>query len=221
VIRGKPEGARSATRSRCRVAAGQHVQHLGPVDDVLARQQVGRISRPEQDAAAPQIGAPSPFAHRYAALIEPAARRGLGDLSAPLTRGRGGKVAQPDEALQMVGEIGRQRRVVIVEPAKRHGLAAKMNLAGNNALARDFVPGHRILGHGEQPQRVAPAQLERVERGPPAQEMEPFGQAGQRRRALVANPHQAPPRGDVALLAARLDPLQQAHAARSLPIFSE
>ena len=86
-------------------AAGERVEQAGAVDRVGARQDVGRIGGPEEDAAAPQIGAPGGLADLLAMGGKPGAGDPLGPLGAALARRRGRKVAQPCEAVQIEGEI--------------------------------------------------------------------------------------------------------------------
>jgi hypothetical protein len=53
-------------------AARQRVEHRGAIDQVLARQDQRRMRGPEQDAAAPEIGAPGGIGDLLAMRIQPA-----------------------------------------------------------------------------------------------------------------------------------------------------
>ena len=91
-------------------AAGERVEHRGAVDRIGARQDVGRVSGPEQDAPAPQVGPPGRLADLLGMGGEPFAHDLLGALGAALAGRGGGEVAQPGEALQLGREIGGQAR---------------------------------------------------------------------------------------------------------------
>ena len=104
-IRGRPGQRLVGAALEMAGAAGERVEQARAVDRVGAGEDVGRIGGPEQDAPAPQIGAPGRLADLLGDGGEPFAGDPFGELGAALARRRGGKVAQPGEALQIVGEI--------------------------------------------------------------------------------------------------------------------
>ena len=84
-------------------AAGERIQQCGPVPGISARQDVGRISGPEEDALAPQARRPG-LVDPGAVGDQPAADDRFGQPRALLPRRRCREVAEPREALELLGD---------------------------------------------------------------------------------------------------------------------
>ena len=140
------------------------------------------------------------------------ARDRFGALGAALARRRGGKVAQPGEALQIGGEILGQADRGEIQAFDRDFGAVVGEDAAEQGLARRLVAGDRVLGHRDQLQRHPAAQPQRVERRPPGEAVQAVIEAlEQRQAAVVADPDQPLARLDLALARLALHPFEEAH----------
>ena len=74
---------------------GERVEHAAAIDEVGRGQDQRRVCRPEQDAPAPQIGAPGRFAHLVGMRVEPAPHQRFGHRRRLRARRHRRKVAQP------------------------------------------------------------------------------------------------------------------------------
>ena len=86
---------------------------------------------------------------------QPAADHGLGEAGAFLARGGGGEIAQPGEALQLLGDRARAAERGEVELGERHGLAADREAAGEQRFAALAVAGDMVARDGGELQRLA------------------------------------------------------------------
>jgi hypothetical protein len=196
-------------------AARKRVEKQGAIAAVATGQYVGRIGRPEEDPAPPQIGAPGPFRHRVGMLGEPLLDQFLGELGGALAGRRGGEVAKPLEALQIVGKVGGQGRVVEIQAFGRDLDSAADEASVQDRLPGRLVPGHRILGNREQLERMAAAEAQGVERRSPGQAVDHRRQLLAERGAVTAaDPDQPFARLDLAGVR-RVDLLEQAHRRKS------
>jgi hypothetical protein len=139
----------------------------------------------------------------------------LGELGGALAGRGGGEVAKPFEALQIVGDVAVQGRIVEVEALDRERAAAADETAVEDRLAGGLVAGHRVLGHGEQLERCPAAQAQGVERRSPGEAVEDRGKMLAERGALAAAGPDQPFAGlDLAALGG-IDLLEQAHPRRA------
>ncbi len=145
--------------------AGQRVQHLLAIVDIVGVEDEGRIGRPEQDAPAPQIGPPGGLADDAGMAIEPPPHQVLGHRRAFAPGGRRRQIAQPGEAMQVIGEGGRE--AAAAERLDHHRFAAVEHSPLEQSTARTCRAGDRIGRHVEQLHRIAPAQPQFVKRRAP------------------------------------------------------
>ena len=135
-------------------AARQSVEQGRAIAAVAARQDVGRIGRPEKDALAPQVRRPGLVGPRPM-RDEPAADERFTNRSAAFPRGRCGKVAQPGEALERLAGAARRRGCGEVEVGQRDDLAPDHELPGHDLRAALPVAGDMVARDGGKLQWLA------------------------------------------------------------------
>ena len=165
-------------------------------------------------APPPQVGPPGALADRLGMGREPGMDDLLGELGGALAGRRGGEVAEPFEALQIVGDVGRKGRIVEVDPVERPGLPAADEAAVEEGLAGGLVARHRILRHRDQLQRITAAKAQGVEGRPPGEAVEHRGDLLAERGALPSAGADQPLAGLDLTLLGRIDLLEQAHPRR-------
>ena len=99
----EPSGGLVGGRIDVAGAAREGVEQRRAITAVAARQNVRRIGRPEEDALTPQMRGPCRIDLR-SVRQKPAPDHGLGKPRAFLARRGGGEIAQPGEALELLGE---------------------------------------------------------------------------------------------------------------------
>ena len=167
-------------------ATSKAIEHRRSVDQIGRRQDQRRVRRPEQDAQAHQIGAPRRLGDMIGMHIEPFLHQIFRDRRGLRARRDARQVAQPGEAVQMIGETRRPIGIGERDPIDRAAFAGDRQHALHQRVAAPHVAEKRILGHRDQLQRIAPAQAKRVNRRSPGQPRETFGQALGQRQTLVA-----------------------------------
>ena len=140
---------------------------------------------PEQQPPARIVRAPGRFARRFGMGRQPAPHHPFGDRRGLLAGRRAGKVAQPAEAVDMIGK-GRAK----VEPSEIDRVdnllaAAKQEIARAECLPRPCIAGNIVVGHGQQLERIFAAQLATVDRRLPAEQVEMIGDPLRQRQPLV------------------------------------
>ena len=94
-------------------------------------------------------------------------------------------LAQPGEAVEIVGKGRRDGERREIELAERQFEPAMQEMAGADRGARARIAGHRVGRYAEQLQRKAPLQAEGVERCAPRQARDRIGDAVAEREPLV------------------------------------
>ncbi len=141
---------------------------------------------PVQDPPPPEIRAPRLRIDAVGIGGEPACHHGFRDRCGLRAGGDARQVAQPGEAVDVIGEAAAPVALREIERLDRPALAAPRQHAREQRFTAADVADHRIVGHCDQLQRIAPFQPHAVERGPPGQFLEAFGQPFGERQALVA-----------------------------------
>src|SRR5437868_5531791 len=85
---------------------------------------------------------------------EPAADDRLGEPRALLARRGGGKIAQPGEALQLLGQRLRGADRAKVEVLERQGLTAQRVSAGEQGVTADAFAADVVARNGDELQRL-------------------------------------------------------------------
>ena len=140
---------------------------------------------PEQQPPARIVGAPGWFTRRFGMGRQPAPHHLFGDRRGLLAGRRAGKVAQPAEAVNMIGK-GRAK----VKPSKIDRVddllaAAEQEIARPQRLAGPCIAGDVVVGDGQQLERIFAAQLAAVNRRLPAEQVEMIGDPLRQRQPLV------------------------------------
>ncbi len=173
-------------------AARQRVQHHRAVGRVLAGQQQRRISGPEQQPPAPQVRPPRRLGQRVGVDREPSG----GDLDRD-RRGRAeildhGEIAQPGEALQVLGHRRRDRERREVQRRDVDGFAMVQDPPVQHRRAGAHVAGDGIVRDRQQLQRIAATQPQAVQRRAPGEAMEADRDPLDQRHAFAGRADQAP-----------------------------
>jgi hypothetical protein len=134
-------------------AARERVEKRRAVAAVAARQDVGRISGPEEDSLAPEVRRPSLVGPR-AVRKQPAPDHRFGEPRALFARRGGGKVAQPGEALELPGEGAARPGCRKVEVPQRDRLSADAEAAGEQGFAALTVALNVVPWYCEELERL-------------------------------------------------------------------
>ena len=145
---------------------------------------------PEQDAPPPQIGPPGGRIDRLGKGVEPAAHQIFGDGRTLRPRRDGRQVAQPGEAVQMIGETARPVGMGEIDRFDPALLAAPVEDAAEQRMTALHIAQHRVLGYRHQFQRMPPLQPQRMERGAPGQPVQMLAQPVGERQPAAADPDQ-------------------------------
>jgi hypothetical protein len=167
-------------------AAGEGVKDARTIDQIGGGQDQRRMRSPEQDAAAPLIGAPRRLGHFFAVGGEPATHDRFGNRHASRPRGDAGEIAQPGEALEIVAKGRRPVRRREIELLNRAILTAKADYAFEQGVAATGVAEKGIIRNCDELERVASAQPHRVERGTPGQSLKALGNSLREAQAPIA-----------------------------------
>ena len=118
---------------------------------------------------------------------QPAARERFGEPRALLARGRGGEIAQPGEALQLVGDRAAGAERGEIEFLERDRLAAEVKAAGEQSVAALAVAMNMVARNGDQLERLLDRARTRDRRGPLAS-LRDDARSAPRRLPLIPRP---------------------------------
>ena len=120
--------------------------------------------------------------------MQPAADDRLGEPRAVLARGGGGEVAQPGEALQLLGQRAVAPIAREIEVARARRLAADGESAGEQGIAALAVALDMVARHRDQLQRLAASACSRERSEPRASLRDDRRARPPSRLALIRSP---------------------------------
>ena len=163
---GDPRRAGRRACRRCARDAARRAPACGaPSSDRRGRSTTGSAAhaRPRPGCAAPTGRAATPDRTPCRHARRASARVSASAIGAACARGRDGRqVAQPAEAVEMIGERARDSRACAGRAASiARRSPRKASVPSSSARPRADIAGERIVGDGDQLQRIAPAQPQR------------------------------------------------------------